>query len=650
MAKPLDIDPAIEQGIAFLRKNQQADGSFISYSSASRQPFRRVRTWQTTFVPALMLASLAGLREAPAKVVSGRLAAFLLGQRHDDASFNYWSKDAPEQRTQPYPNDLDDTFCALAALYLHNPAAVDGVVLARAVRLLLATEVSSGGPYRTWLVPADSSPIWLDVDIAVNSNIAYFLSLVSHPLPALEALMGKAILDDAFSSPYYPNECAFIYYFSRAYSGPHKNILLRKARQSHRQAGNDLDRALCLNARLRLGDTRDMAKEIGELLAGQRRDGSWPAAAFYADPVKNGKPYYNGCPALTTAFALEAIDRYRRASQPPSASKGTRRTDDPRAAVLALAERGCSDLPPESRAALVSQLRKLAASSNGSEITGLAQRFSQSLRRPPTAPAKDFFERLGAANLYGWLAYTAYDDFLDEEGTSALLPLANIAMRRSLDGFARALPDQPAFQAFTRQVFDTIDAANSWEQTHCRYVVENGKILVGARPEYSGLAPLAERSLGHTLAPLAVLWTAGHRPESRAFQNTRQALQHYLIAKQLNDDAHDWHEDLSRGHISYVVSCLLNDLAAKRGRHDIKLLLTEARPRFWQATLPAIMKEVRQHIRQSRRALASSRLFVEGDIISRLLDGMEASAKETVATQHQTIIFLDSYKQEAARP
>lgn len=647
MPKPLNSETAIERGLAFLVESQEADGGFVSFSSASINTFRRLRSWQTTFVPALMMISLSGLDGPKALGVRNKLATFLLAQKDANWSFNYWSRAAPEYTAQAYPNDLDDTFCALAGLYLHDPSLVDAAALAKIVKLLVATETNVGGPYRTWLVPADSQPIWLDVDVAVNSNIAYFLSFVSNRLPRLDSMMGRAIAADSFSSPYYPSEYAFLYYFSRSYKGSQRSRLLRKARRLHAAASTDLDRALCLLTRLRLGDTKNMSGRVKDLLRNQRRDGSWPAAAFYADPVKNGKAYYNGAAALTTAFVLEALQLYSQSNQPAPAkrvqSAGSNHREL-RRTVLALAEKQSQGLGRDLRAATRRALGQVAGSSNGPEIIGLAQRFSESLAGPAKKLPAGLTETLGLANLYGWLAYTIYDDFIDEEGKPEMIPVANTALRRSLDNFTEALPANKLFAAFVRRIFDAIDSANAWELADCRFRVRGKELVVGKLPDYGNLAKLAERSIGHALPPMAILAATGISVDGVASRRTLQTFRHYLIARQLNDDAHDWSEDLQNGHITPVVAQVLSGLSVKPGNHDLSKLLTMARRQFWRTTLPEVCLQMRRHVRLSRQNLSRSRLFKPDSFIESLLDGLETSTAETLAQQRGAEDFLTQYK------
>ncbi len=647
MPKSRGAEIAIDNGLAYLIKAQKADGSFTSWSSARMRPFKRVREWQTVFVPALMLGSLAKLDDDAALKIRQRLSGFLLEQKDDNWSFNYWTRKSPDRKTQPYPNDLDDTFCALAGLYLHDSSLVDEEALAKVVKLLLATETTVGGPYRTWLVPPDSEPVWLDVDVAVNSNIAYFLLMVSGGVPNLDRLMGETIKLDAFVSPYYPSEYAFVYYFARAYRGPHRNLLLKKARKLHKKAATDLDRALCISARIRLGDRQGLYAAANKLMAKQRRDGSWAAAAFYADPVKGGKLYYNGGPALTTAFVLEALGLYRqhRTSAPARAKKDAHIA---RKSVLVAAKARCAGLEDGLRVSMTESLKTLIESPNGEEITRLPHRFDRSLTKPlPDTPETTrLLDSLGLANLFGWLAYTIYDDFLDEEGKPQLLPAANAAMRRSLECFLEAMPEDTGFAGLVRRTFDAIDGANAWEQANCRFAVEGGRLSAGRLPDYGDMSKLAERSLGHVLPPMGVLAAKGHSLESGPVRHMSEALKHYLIVRQLNDDVHDWPEDLQSGHITPVVAAMLSELGISRGDYALDDMMPEARRQFWHIVLPKMCLVMKRHAGLSRKALASSRLLRPDNVVAGLLEGLEAAVSDALAKQGQAEKFLQQYSME----
>jgi hypothetical protein len=653
MPKPPEIKAAIQRGLDFLEKNQEADGSFTSFSSASIRPFKRDMSRQTTFVPALILASLACLDGPQAFDIRERLADFLLEQKGVNWAFNYWAKDAPEKKTLPYPDDLDDTFCVLASLHLQDPAIIDGEILAKITKLLLATEVSVGGPYRTWLVSTDSEQVWLDIDVAVNSNVGYFLSLVSRPLPSITTFVDRAIVTDGLRSPYYPSSYPLAYYMARGYSGQQRATLIKIVRKLLSTASTPLDLALSLSALVRLEASGRQGRTVGKLLRLQDSNGAWPAAAFCLDPAVDGKPYYNGAPALTTAFAIEALRLYSQAqhqsSSPAPSRRATGRHQSTRTAVLSLAKRQCRPLPADLRLTTMRALNKLADSSNGTEIISLPQSFNQSLLKPVRPLQDGFLETLSLANLYGWLAYTIYDDFLDEEGKPGLLPAANVAMRNSLNNFLCSLPDNRQFHSLVRQVFDMIDGANAWELAHCRYERQKGDIVIRKLPDYGDLSKLAERSLGHTLAPIAILFTKKLGSNSPALQQTRLALANYLIVRQLNDDLHDWQADLENGHVTYVVTRILTSLRVGPGNHDLSELFVQARQQFWYKTLPEICREMRGHIDLSRQAIGHAGIFKDTNSIGRLLDGLGASIQDTLAKQGQAENFLKHYKRKAVK-
>jgi hypothetical protein len=115
-------------------------------------PFQCSVSRRTTFFPSLILLALSHFDQPEAQHIKRRTAQFLLKQKSDGWSFNYWDRKSAASRAQPYPDDLDDSFTALAALWHYQPTLIDGKALAAAAKLLIATERQEGGPYKTWLV------------------------------------------------------------------------------------------------------------------------------------------------------------------------------------------------------------------------------------------------------------------------------------------------------------------------------------------------------------------------------------------------------------------------------------------------------------------------------------------------------------------
>lgn len=569
-------------------------------------------------------------------------------QAEPTGAYNYWAKRATERRRRPYPDDLDDTFCALSALYLHDPASISEVTLAKSVKLLLATESAVGGPYRTWLTSSEKVD-WQDIDLVVNANIAYFLSLISNPLPNLRHLIDQAIRANKLVSPYYPSAVPIVYFLARGYSGAHKNKLIKIIRGLLAGTGTAQDQALCLAALANLDALESDEPALKKLLAVQKNDGSWQAAAFCLDPSINGQPYYSGCPALATAFAIEALSYSKRFSTPQKRSASSSAANHHfQEAVVRLAAKECKRLPEDLQRTTVRALRKIAEGSNGAEIIDLAPLFNESLRKPLPEIQRNFLEKLSLANLYGWLAYTVYDDFIDEEGSPPLLPAANVALRNSVNLFSEALPGQASFRALVRDVFDTIDGANAWELAHCRFKRRNETLTIRRLPDYGDLSKLAERSLGHCLAPLAILCATDHEITSTAFQQTRLAFHHYLVARQLNDDAHDWQADLARGQATYVVTRLLRDIGTTPGKYATADLIGSAQRQFWRETLPSICKEIQAHVALGRQSIQDASIFASTNVLSELFEKTEQSVSDTLQKQAEAKSFLRHYSRDGA--
>lgn len=637
------VEQAIEKGLLFLRSAQTQDGSFENFSSRTKSPFTPKQAYRTTFAPSLILAALNPVEDAAD--LRRALAGWLLKEKSGQWSFNYWAKAAPERTTLPYPDDLDDTFCALIALYEYDAGIIDGTALGSIVKLLLATETRAGGPYRTWLVDPSSPKVWRDVDLAVNSNIAYFLSLVADPLPNLTALLEQAITDRSWRSPYYPSPYPLAYYAARTYRGQNAAVLAEYLYRKQRQGwwGNALDSALAITALTRLGHGAKCGPAVERLLSAQLADGSWPAGAFWLDPALKDKAVYCGAPALTTALALEALTRFNRA--PPIASPERNRTaEDLHARILSGAENELRLLDPSLRKSSLTMIKRIQGIGSHNEITLLPYLFNAGLVRPLEPKSTNLFEHLGLANLYGWAAYTIYDDFLDDEGQPPLLPVATVALRRSLAHFRRALPGHSAFQRLVEQTFDQIDAANAWEVTNCRFAKQGKSVVIKHLPNYAKRRRLAERSLGHTLTPLAVLAASSIKLDAAPAQHLRQALQHYLIARQLNDDMHDWTPDMQAGHSTYVVTAILNDLGVKPGKHQLEPLLARMQEQFWHHSLLTLCETILEHTALARRHVQKSGLLQDGNIVITLVDGIEAVVATTRQEQTRAKQFLAAYQ------
>lgn len=633
------ISHCIQRGAAYIAANQNSDGSFTSYIDTEDGAFREINPVVTVFNPCLILSSLSSVPELRDHACYTALKDFIASQKNSDYTYNYWPIKSTHRTTNYCPDDIDDTFCAYNALLSADSNSITPDILVAITKILIATEASIGGPYRTWIVSTESEDVWLDVDPAVNANVAYFLSTVASIPKGLQSYLEKILRTNTLQSAYYFDNLATLYYLSRC---PDKIFRERCAELLPivDEDTSSLNIALSINILLNAGQEDECEKYIQLLLRKQHLDGSWPAAGFSIDRVEGSSSYYSGCSTLTTAFALEALARYR--EHTVCTTEQDQKNNLSTKKLLDRIQKSSDSLPEELKQTMNQYLQKTQTGINGSEILKNATMLNNSLR-DPIKNDDEVFHTLGTANLYGWIAYTIYDDFIDNEGDPLLLPTANAAHRISLYSFLEASPNE-AFDTYVAKIFNTMDAANMWELLHCRASVSDRMITLEGLPDYGTLDVLAHRSIGHALPPLTLLAKIGTSTESHEFKMIEAAFRHYLIAKQLNDDAHDWLEDFNNGHISYVVAAILREMGVPEGVHTKNELGPEMQRFFWHHTVLTICDQIDNQISAGQAKLKSSTLVHDNSEMYILFKKLSDIVSKTRAQRSATLEFLRFYK------
>jgi hypothetical protein len=391
-----------------------------------------------------------------------------------------------------------------------------------------------------------------------------------------------------------------------------------------------------LSALEELGHSEPQRAALSYLMKAQRGNGSWPAEPFWLEVRQT----YSGSAELTTALALEALQKHAPASLVPEPPARDRRGERLYAQITAEAAASVAALPAELRNAAGPVLTRMVRGDINHEVILLPHFFAQSLKTLPRVPLAKF-RQLGLANLYGWTAYTLYDDILDGSDPR-LLPLASATLRWSLTAFSSAVPNA-AYQKFVQETFTVIDNANAWEMLHCRFGVANGKVTIGPLPRFGKLDKLAERSLGHALTPLGILALQGIMPDDPRAAALLQALKHYLAARQIGDDMRDWQEDLHAGQCSYVVAALLAACRIPKGEQQLDKLVPILQREAWEHTMGHIGQTVHKQLARARSCLKRSGLVLAGSPVAHLLDDLEESTQRTMAQHDDAQAFLQSY-------
>jgi len=623
------VNKAIYRGLNYLEKEYKAKLDF---------------GFEALFPSVLVLDCLNSLSYKKGKKLKTALAQRILSQKSDHWSFNYWFKDSKRFKTEPYPDDLDDTFCALAALHRFNKKIIKGNDIAVIVNLLLLCEQQEGGPYRTWLVPQDNF-LWSDCDVAVNSNVAYFLSLQEVELDSITEIAESALITLNLKSPYYVGRLPLLYFLSRWYKGKVKKKLKTLLASHLKPEASTLELGLSISSLVRLGSARKVAaSDISRLLALQKANGSWPTALFYCQSKQKGKQRMDkiGSPCLTTAFVLEALSLWLESTQTENISQKKEYSAYIRQ-VKVRATRELAALPDPLRESaqralgdiLNHELAEVIILTPVSVFKALKKEYAQKI-------SKEVVILACLANLYGWCAYTLLDDILDLEGEIALLPTVLAFYRKMELTFARLLHSQNlSYLRLYQKTMDRLDNANLWELRHCRFTK---KINVKKLPKYRQYKQLAEKSLGHALSGLVLLAHSDIGTNSKDTKHLCSFFCHYLIARQMNDDAHDWEEDLKAGRINSANSVLLklfseNKKVVKITTRNLKSLELI----FWQNVIPQFGTTILSHLTKAEHHLEQISVFDNKEFFLEMLKKIAKSAKKALEESKKTQAFVSTF-------
>lgn len=638
----MNYDLFINQSLARIIASQRQDGSFTTYSSPDLYDFNDSLARHTLFQNALILDCLHDIDSQSPEFIATRnkLVAYIVGQRSELWSFNYWDRDATESRELPYPDDLDDTACALAALYRYDPSLFTGDVLAKIVSVLTIVETKESGPYKTWVASNGQPGEWDDVDVAVNANVAYFLSLLEVEVSGLNEYLDNAIKNNNYLSPYYPSSYPVLYYLSRAQVGKSSQLLVNtclkiKELDSH---ASPLSQALILNAILSLNPELVDESDIQKLL-NQAHANLWSAQGFCLDPALNHITYYAGSDTLTTAFCLQAIARFQayKKSQSMDLPLDTIQiTQDIKSEFQVFFD----SLPSDMQIEITPYSEKILITDKSQPILLLPYYFARSLRN--VTFKSELVTTLGLASLYGWLAYTIYDDITDKQKETRALPIANLLLQQLLQHLYRlTLPQQ--FYSLLTDTLSKMEKATYWEMQNCRVDTQTAfSTSKQSLPLYKDLNTLADRSLGHSITCLALLFDNKDIYTPKNIQLTTDMFRNYLIARQLDDDAHDWKEDLTEGRLNPVNVAILNEYF-KSGPDFIVLTdktLLELETIFWDSVLVQYTDIILNYCKTAREQAKELNSILNADFIDRLLTPIETSANKAKSEHKRTQDFL----------
>jgi hypothetical protein len=610
----------------YIKSCQEKDGGFLNNTEHT-----------ATFYTGLIMSCLNTVSSAHDAVYTSiidKATAFLLQKRSAQWRFNY---------NESYPDDLDDTFIALSALHSTHPDYCTEAVIADIVSLLIQQESSPGGPYHTWVIPHDHDA---DIDIVVNSNIAYFLSLLDIEIPQLQEYFEQAIEQGMLRSKYYDDVIVIIYFLSRVYRGKYVSVLkdiVLKRKQADGSWGNPLHTSLAITTLLRLGEVPETLTASIQSIVDSHYNGKWIPYHFFIENNEKDTLSYSYSSAHISACCVEALGLYTRATVAVPVEIDP--ADNEKQYFIAQVLQECRTIPlsMEAAAQLDQAIDSVLIKDPRNESILLSYHFAKALKNKQGISDQAVCS-LAVANVLGWIGYTVYDTILDGEDTIASLPLANSCARKAAALFHSVVTASEHHAIITR-ILDGIDASTLWEHLHCSLEKqEEGYILPVIFPDYGTYDGLAEKSLGHALGPILLCLLYGNEEQALYVEHF---FREYLIARQLNDDAHDWLIDLHHGFLN---SASLSVVQLWRERHSDEYLTVALEEKnlqcsFWEEQSDTVSDTILEHITAARLILKKITLLRDVFFLEQLLIPLEQSARMAIIERDKTKRFLAAIEQ-----
>jgi len=623
------------------KKIQNTCNEALAYISSQQAQGGFSRT--TTFYTGLIINALEKCKDPQSNAIKKRGLHFLLRERSANWSFNYWQRNDQSNAQKSYPDDLDDTFVALQAISACDASLITEEVWKSIASLLIGNECAAGGPYQTWIIGSDMrEPEWNDIDIVVNANIAGFLSRFNIVLPPLQGYFDEIIGTGNISSRYYHDICSIVYFLSKSYRGKQvrmlKDMVLKK-RNGSNCWHSSLATALAISALLSFGeDPATLAPAIEYLLA-SHTDGQWPASPLFIESKIDNRTTYSSCSAYVSACCVEALQAYDHAVQVTS-------TEEPVHDEKLFAKKVISDCQKyfHNSGALLQRdfadaVASLQVKDPSSEIALLPYHFFKKIKSSYPV-ISDIHFPLAVATVFGWIGYTIIDKTVDGEATAGQLPLA-VKCIREMSAIFRSLLVSENDHAAVQKILDGIENAILWEQGNCKLSKQGECFMIPEiMPDYSKYRYLAEKSLGYALAPIIMCMQCDEFAQAALFE---RFFRHYIIARQLHDDAHDWLEDLRNGFINSASVGLIIEWEERNGNLlDIEKDQYCLQDFFWKKYINTISGNIAYHCKKARETLGEVIILTDTTFLETLLTPLEQSAGRAVSERDKAMRFLST--------
>lgn len=318
--------------------------------------------------------------------------------------------------------------------------------------------------------------------------------------------------------------------------------------------------------------------------------------------------------------------------------------------MIKLAEKRLSAFNSQFKKDALEEINKTLTRNKDKQMSLISYYLYQSIGKNLSAKSKIFLSELGLMNIFFWSAFIIYDNFWDEdeEAETNKLPVANLFTRDYLNFYYLIFKNQPEFILFFKKIMDKLDEANNWETNYCRLKVRNNQIIIPEKIiDYKNYEKKFYPAAGQIIGPIAVLNQEGYKINSPEIKLLIDYFKNYLIAMQINDDAHDWEEDLNRGHLSTVTVILIKDwlkINPTKKLIDLQKDLPTLKEIFWKKTIKKAANITLKHTKKSRFFLKKMIFLKEFKYLEHFINISENIAYQALRERKRGIDLLKELK------
>ncbi|MCF7820122.1 MAG: hypothetical protein K9M44_01475 [Candidatus Pacebacteria bacterium] len=240
---------------------------------------------------------------------------------------------------------------------------------------------------------------------------------------------------------------------------------------------------------------------------------------------------------------------------------------------------------------------------------------------------------LSLGNIYIWLAYTLYDQVLDNQQIHHL-PLANFLLSQSLKNYY-SVNLSLTWQNILEKVILKMETANYWEIENCQKIKEFHSPKIPALSDH--LNSSRYKSLAHCLPAIYLLLKYQSSSREEEINEIIALFSSLLLVRQIQDDLHDLEVDFSNRSLNLAIHfCLETSSKEIKSIKELKIQL--------YLTQTEIIKRLKQENKNCQILLRANSVFKNNLYLNKAINSQSEQIKIAQKKQETVKTILNYFK------